>query len=197
MTTGDVLTLRVFLTDSLRDLRGQRPHWEYTSFISGSGTDVYASIEVEGSVTRNANLQAVCVVEYVAGSSSAGEPIMRELALAYPLTERREKKPEKEGQNLMSPSEADQGREARVEKDSGPPVMATYWKGNLTVSLLSHEAVYPLGQQVQPPVELFLRQDEETETYAPFVFLHNFWLLEDQMTEMNETTSSKLTLGIR
>ena len=38
--------------------------------------------------------------------------------------------------------------------------------------------------------------DAGTETYAPFVYIHNFWLLEEDLVEVN-TTTTELVLNLR
>lgn len=214
---GDLLDVRIYVTEheehgvlGPHNLQGRRPDWEYTSYVAGSKKDVYDSVsyevvDSEDFLRRNATIQAVCVVRYAAGKSDEGVPLLRELALTYPLTEFREKRPEKKGQRLTESGgggPAAAADEEEEEEDAASmaagSTTALYWKGNLTVSLIPHAAAYPVGAPVQPPVNLFLRPDPETLTYAPFVFLQNFWLLEEEQVELNATSAREtLSLGIR
>lgn len=202
---GDVVNLKVFVTEADAAPQG-KPDWEYSSFIAGSSLDLYDSVEVrvpDDLVSRNASLRALCVFEYAAARNEAGEPVMRNAVIEYPLFEFRARKRSKEGNKLLFEDAAGKSEEETQEEDGDgegqdgqADGLVPHWKGNVTISMVPHDGLYAMGQPLNPPLDTFLRVDESTETYAPFVLVHNFWLLEDQVVQVTRANAS-LSLGIR
>ena len=199
------------------------PVWQYTSFIAGAEEDVYSDLvdvtldqvpveqrelevkeeeirKEEGVVGRGKGPHAHVFLDYVGGKTSEGIPIRKHMRLSYPLVTYREKKVKKNTKRLLG-AEEDEGEEEREGEGEGEGKVkwVPYWKGNMTVSIIPHNDVYQVGQHVMPPLDQFLLHDPETNTYPPFVYLNNFWLLDENMVELNETTlaAQNFTLGIR
>ena len=163
----------------------------------------YEVVDSEDFLRRNATIQAVCVVRYAAGKSDEGVPLLRELALTYPLTEFREKRPEKKGQRLTESGgggPAAAADEEEEEEDAASmaagPTTALYWKGNLTVSLIPTRRP-TRGRPRAAPVNLFLRLIPRPSR-TPLRVSAELGLLEEEQAELNATSAREtLSLGIR
>jgi hypothetical protein len=224
VTQGDVLDVKVFVLTTpvvTPQVAGRfpiqrKPLWQYSTYIAGSEKDVSEELVYrlpKDFYARNSSLYCACVLEYAVGRNEEdGTPKMNHVTFSYPLIEFKRKKNDKRQSLLQSSGneEDEEGKEGearaieRKKKGSGEgegeggerEEYVPYWVSNVTLSLVPYEGVHQLGKSVQPPLDRFLRVDTDTGKYAPFLYMHNFWNLEENEVEVTEATT-ELALNIR
>jgi hypothetical protein len=72
--------------------------------------------------------------------------------------------------------------------------IVSYWKPNLTLHLISDQTIYPAGG-IPPQIKPHMRFATNSSGYYPIVFFDDFWLLEENLIEINESVST-LTLTL-
>jgi len=105
--------------------------------------------------------------------------------------------------NLLAGDEEKEEQEVEEEIDPKDKIIVPYWHPNLTLALINETPdVAPRGLPVAlAPYINFAPWTLDPETnvrslYYPIVYPNDFWLLRDQMTEMN-TTTPELPLKVK
>lgn len=71
-----------------------------------------------------------------------------------------------------------------------PSELISFWKPNMTISLVDHFQAYNRDQVPQQIRSLFQFSDDSSDHYLPLVHFDEFWLLRDKLMPMNETVDS-------
>lgn len=70
-----------------------------------------------------------------------------------------------------------------------PEELISYWHNDLTINFVTDASEWPLSA-VPPSLRKRMRFNMETTTYAPVVYVNDFWVLREQLYPVNETVKS-------
>eukprot|EP01130_Rhizamoeba_saxonica_P011422 TRINITY_DN4747_c0_g1_i2.p1 TRINITY_DN4747_c0_g1~~TRINITY_DN4747_c0_g1_i2.p1 ORF type:complete len:491 (-),score=92.16 TRINITY_DN4747_c0_g1_i2:37-1509(-) len=99
----------------------------------------------------------------------------------------------KEKKNLLSGKiDEEYLQRKKLEEETGLSLfeehILSHWKGNLTISLVQDNAAYPRGG-IPDPIKKHMQFDK-AGNYLPVVYFNDFWVLSEDLTEINETVTS-------
>lgn len=75
---------------------------------------------------------------------------------------------------------------AEEVEEEGPPEFVSYWKPNVTISLVDDFSRYSRNG-LPPHVAENLIVDEKSGNYFPTIYFNEFWLLKDKIVPVNES----------
>ncbi|XP_010547702.1 PREDICTED: cleft lip and palate transmembrane protein 1 homolog [Tarenaya hassleriana] len=73
-------------------------------------------------------------------------------------------------------------------KDEGPVEWVSFWKPNITISLVDDFTRYTMNG-VPPNIAPYMHVEALSGNYYPTIFFNEFWLLKDKLIPINETVS--------
>ncbi|TPX61165.1 hypothetical protein PhCBS80983_g01280 [Powellomyces hirtus] len=91
--------------------------------------------------------------------------------------------------SLVKASSDDQKSETHEESEdvaAGPPPVISYWWPNVTINII--ETVDVIPRNSHPMLTKNLRIASDNAHYYPTFNVHDFWLLSENLTPINETT---------
>ncbi|KAF9385406.1 hypothetical protein CPC16_007999 [Podila verticillata] len=124
--------------------------------------------------------------------SSEGFDPNNRVYVRKPLTRYFTKKREFKVKKLVGGNQEEAEEEKPVEANVPTSTIVSYWHQNLTINVLNEQAMIPYSAVPPEFKQLYHLAtndiDEKGNGFAlPTVYINDFWLLKDQMTQINDT----------
>ncbi|XP_062502991.1 putative lipid scramblase CLPTM1 [Corticium candelabrum] len=206
---NQLMDLHVYLAESKRfsDFGNQTAlFWfqediEYGSWSDGENSDgtrtFSSSIQISENVKRNGSLYVHVFLTKSGVSPDPTDESYERLAVVHSkkrLNIYKRRRVHKTA-NLLT-GEADVSPGSIVQKTGleTPTEIISYWHPNLTINVIDDQTAWIKGS-IPPPVNEYVKFDNQTGDYYPIVYFNDFWNLASEYTPINETTP-KLNLTL-